>query len=129
MKIKLINDIYFCIPVVTNYDAITSNHSLAEKFENRYNDWRETLISGLNKVLPKKNGDNVALSYLILVVKEELKYYDDGYVIELKVFNTNTKVAVKKMGNEFKYLGSKYNSIPDLSIIFKSYEGVVLLVL
>lgn len=129
VKIKLINDIYFCIPVVTNYDAITSNHSLAEKFENRYNDWRETLISGLNKVLPKKNRDNVALSYLILVVKEELKYYDDGYVIELKVFNTNTKVAVKKMGNEFKYLGSKYNSIPDLSIIFKSYEGVVLLVL
>lgn len=62
-------------------------------------------------------------------VKEELKYYEDGFVVELKVFNTDTKVAVKKMGDEFKYLGSKYNSTPDLSIIFKSYEGALLLVL
>jgi len=62
-------------------------------------------------------------------VKEELKSYEDGFTIELKVFNTDTKVAVKKIGNRFKYLGSKYEVIPDLSIIFKSYEGAFLLVL
>lgn len=53
-------------------DAITSNNSLAEKFEKRYNDWRETLIFGLNKVLPKKKGDNSALSYLILALLDGL---------------------------------------------------------
>ncbi|HZJ68431.1 MAG TPA: hypothetical protein VFD28_00290, partial [Candidatus Eisenbacteria bacterium] len=40
-----------------------------------------------------------------------------------------TKVAVKKLGNEFKYLGSKDKSTADLSIIFKSYESALLLVL
>jgi len=71
----------------------------------------------------------VSCSKIEQVVKEELKYYDDGFVVELKVFNTDTKVAVKKMGNEFIYLGSKHNTTPDLSIIFKSYEGALLLVL
>lgn len=62
-------------------------------------------------------------------VKDELTYYEDGFIIELTVFNTETKVAVQKIGNEFKYLGSKYNVTPDLSIIFKSYEGALLMVL
>ena len=53
-------------------DAITANNLLAEKFEKQYNDWRETLIFGLNKVLPKKNGDNVALSYLVLALLDGL---------------------------------------------------------
>lgn len=61
-------------------DAITDNKSLAEKFEKRYNDWRGTLISGLNKVLPKKIGDNVALSYLILALL-------DGLIIQ-RMFGT-----------------------------------------
>lgn len=47
-------------------DSITTNNLLAEKFEKQYKTWRETLIFGLNKVLPKKNGDNIALSYLVL---------------------------------------------------------------
>lgn len=71
----------------------------------------------------------VACSRIEDTVKEELKYYDDGFTIELKVLNTDTKVAVKKMGKRFKYLGSKYELVPDLSIIFKSYEGAFLLVL
>ncbi len=61
-------------------DAITANSSLAEKFEKRYNDWRETLIFGIDKVLPKKNGDNVALSYLILALL-------DGLIIQ-RMFGT-----------------------------------------
>ena len=61
-------------------DAITDNSSLAEKFEKRYNEWRETLILGINKVRPKKNGDNVALSYLILALL-------DGLIIQ-KMFGT-----------------------------------------
>lgn len=71
----------------------------------------------------------VSCSKIEPAVKEELKFYEDDFVIELKVLNTDTKVAVKKMGNEFKYLGSKYELVPDLSIIFKSYEGAFLLVL
>ena len=71
----------------------------------------------------------VSCSKIERAVKEELKYYDDGFVVELKVFNTDTKVAVKKLGNEFKYLGSKDKSTADLSIIFKSYESALLLVL
>lgn len=71
----------------------------------------------------------VSCSKIEEAVKEELKFYEDGFVVELKVFNTDTKVAIMKMGNEFKYLGSKYNISPDLSIIFKSYEGALLLVL
>lgn len=61
-------------------DAITDNKSLAKKFENRYNDWRETLIFGLDKVLPKKNGENIALSYLILALL-------DGLIIQ-RMFGT-----------------------------------------
>lgn len=71
----------------------------------------------------------VSCSKIELAVQKELRSYEDGFVIELKVFNTDTKVAVQKMGNEFKYLGSKYNITPDLSVIFKSYEGALLLVL
>ncbi len=71
----------------------------------------------------------ISVSKIEQAVKEELRFYEDGFVLELKVFNTDTKVAVKKMGNEFKYLGSKYNITPDLSVIFKSYEGALLLVL
>lgn len=71
----------------------------------------------------------VSCSKIEHAVKEELKFYEDGFTIELKVFNTDTKVAVQKMGDEFKYIGSKYNTIPDLSVIFKSYEGALLLVL
>ena len=71
----------------------------------------------------------VSCSKIEDAVKEELEFYEDGFTIELKVFNTDTKVAVQKVGSEFKYLGSKYNLVPDLSIIFKSYEGAFLLVL
>lgn len=53
-------------------DAITANNLLAEKFEKQYNEWREMLMFGLNKVLPKKNGDNVALSYLVLALLDGL---------------------------------------------------------
>ncbi len=71
----------------------------------------------------------VSVSRIEESVKEELRFYEDGFILELKVFNSDTKVAVKKMGSEFKYLGSKYDSTPDLSVIFKSYEGALLLVL
>ena len=71
----------------------------------------------------------VSVSKIEEAVKEELRFYEEGFVLEMKVFNTDTKVAVKKMGNEFKYLGSKYDITPDISVIFKSYEGALLLVL
>ncbi len=71
----------------------------------------------------------VSCSKIEQAVKEELRFYEDGFLVELKVLNTDTKVAVRKMRNEFKYHGSKYNSPPDLSIIFKSYECALLLVL
>ena len=71
----------------------------------------------------------VSVSKIEQTVKDELRFYEDGFVLELIVFNTDTKVAVKKTGNEFKYLGSKYDIAPDLSVIFKSYEGALLLVL
>lgn len=71
----------------------------------------------------------VSCSEIEKAVQEELEFYEDGFTIELKVFNTDTKVAVEKIGNEFKYLGSKYSRTPDLSVIFKSYEGALLLVL
>lgn len=70
----------------------------------------------------------VSCSKIERAVKEELEFYEDGFVIELKVFHTDTKIAVQKTGNEFKYLGDKYNITPDLSIIFKSYEAALLLV-
>jgi hypothetical protein len=62
-------------------------------------------------------------------VQKELEFYEDGFIIELKVFNTDTKIAVEKVGDNFKYLGSKYNKAPDLSIAFKSYEAALLLIL
>ena len=71
----------------------------------------------------------VSCSKIESAVKEEIKAYDDGFVIELKVLNTDTKVGVEKMGSDFKYLGSKYDLSPDLTIIFKSYKGALLLVL
>ncbi len=46
----------------------------------------------------------VSVSKIEPAVKKELQFYEDGFVIELKVFITNTKVAVKKMG--FKFVGS-----------------------
>ena len=71
----------------------------------------------------------VSCSKIEKAVQEELKFYEDGFIIELKVFNTDTKVAVKKVDNRFKYLGSKNNKTPDLSVVFKSYEGALLLIL
>lgn len=71
----------------------------------------------------------VSVSKIEPAVKKELQFYEDGFVIELKVFRTDTKVAVKKMGQKFQYLGSNYKVKPDLSVIFKSYEGAFLLVL
>lgn len=71
----------------------------------------------------------VSVSKIEPAVTKELKFYDDNFVIELKVFRTNTKVAVKKLGTKFQYLGSKYKGKPDLSVIFKSYDGAFLLVL
>lgn len=61
-------------------DAITDNKSLAEKFEKRYKNWREMLTDGINKVLPKKNGNHEALSYLILALL-------DGLIIQ-RLFGT-----------------------------------------
>lgn len=71
----------------------------------------------------------VSCSKIEKAVQEEIEFYEDGFIIELKVFNTDTKVAVEKIGNRFKYLGSKNNRTPDLSVIFKSYEAALLLVL
>ena len=53
-------------------DAITANSTLVNKFEKRYSEWRETLILGIDKVLPKKNGNNAALSYLIVALLDGL---------------------------------------------------------
>lgn len=53
-------------------DAITSNTTLANKFEKRYNEWRETLVFGIDKVLPRKEGNNIALSFLILALLDGL---------------------------------------------------------
>ena len=53
-------------------DAITANNTLVNKFEKRYSEWRETLIFGIDKVLPKKNGNNAALSYLIVALLDGL---------------------------------------------------------
>ncbi len=71
----------------------------------------------------------VSCSKIEPAVQKELESFEDGYVIELKVFNTDTKVAVQKIDNQFNYLGSNYDRTPDLSVIFKSYEGALLLVL
>ncbi len=71
----------------------------------------------------------VSCSKIETEIQKELEFYDDGFIIELKIFNTNTKIAVEKLGDKFKYLGSKYMKTPDLSIIFKSYEGALLLIL
>ncbi len=62
-------------------------------------------------------------------IQKELEFYEDGFIIELKIFNSNRKVAVEKVGNKFIYLGSKYKKTPDLSIVFKSYESALLMVL
>ncbi len=70
----------------------------------------------------------VSCSRIEEAVKKELEVYEDGFTVELKVLNTDTKVAVKKMGSEFEYLGTTYDSQADLSIIFKSYEAAFLLV-
>ena len=71
----------------------------------------------------------VSSSKIEPAVKKELLSYKEAYVIELKVFNTDTKVAVQKVGTELKYLGSNYEIEPDLSVIFKSYESALMLVL
>ena len=71
----------------------------------------------------------VSSSKIESAVQDELLAFEDNFVIELKIFNTETKVAVQKLGNEFKYLGNKYNMAPDISVIFKSYEGALLLIL
>ena len=71
----------------------------------------------------------VSCSKIEPAVKKELMHYDDGFVIELSVLNTDSKIAVKKMGSEFKYLSNKYRQDPDLQVIFKSYKAASLLVL
>lgn len=71
----------------------------------------------------------VSCSKIEKAIQEEIQFYDDGFTIELKVYNTDTKVRIEKRGNHFRYLGSKYSSAADLSIIFKSYEAALLLVL
>ena len=70
----------------------------------------------------------VSCSKIEEAIKKELESYEDGFTVELKVLNTDTKVGVKKMGSEFVYLGNTYDSQADLSIIFKSYESAFLLV-
>lgn len=49
-----------------------TNSDLAEKFEKCYRDWRKTLEIGLDKVIPNSEGDNVALSYLVLATIDGL---------------------------------------------------------
>ena len=53
-------------------DAVTANGALKQKFTERYDDWRKTLVSGLNKVL--KNGDEAhdPLACLILATIDGL---------------------------------------------------------
>ena len=62
-------------------------------------------------------------------IQKELKNYKDGYSIELKVLNTDTKVALEKSDEGFNNLGSDYDNDTDLSIIFKSYKGALMLIL
>ncbi|MCF6466213.1 hypothetical protein [Clostridium sp. Cult2] len=71
----------------------------------------------------------VSCSKIEKMIQKELEFYEDGFTIELKVFNTDTKVAVEKVGDKLKYLGSKYTKTPDLSIAFKSYEAALLMIL
>ncbi len=71
----------------------------------------------------------VSCSKIEKAIQKELEFYEDSFIIELKVFNTDTQVAVEKVGNNFKYLGSNYNRAPDLSIAFKSYEAALMLIL
>lgn len=62
-------------------------------------------------------------------IQKELEHYEDGFLIELKVLNTDTKVAFEKRNEGFNYLGSKVDTTADLSIIFKSYDGALMLII
>ena len=53
-------------------DAKTTNGSLAEKFQERYRAWRETLEHGFDKVLPQNKDSNAFLAYLVLAAMDGL---------------------------------------------------------
>lgn len=52
--------------------AETTSNSLADKFKERYQDWRKTLELGMNKVLAQKPEQNRVLSFLIISVLDGL---------------------------------------------------------
>lgn len=56
-------------------------------------------------------------------IKEELEYYEDGFIIEFKVLNTESKVAVEVLNSQFRIINKKIYYEADISIIFKSYRG------
>ena len=53
-------------------DAGTANSSLKQKFIERYEDWRKTLVFGLNKVFKTIDAGNESLAYLILAAIDGL---------------------------------------------------------
>ena len=53
-------------------DAGAANNVLKQKFTEQYEDWRNTLIYGLNKVLKNNDTPNDALAYLILAALDGL---------------------------------------------------------
>ena len=53
-------------------DAGTSNGALKQKFIERYEDWRKTLVFGISKVLHNDEETNTSLAYLILAAIDGL---------------------------------------------------------
>lgn len=53
-------------------DAGANNSVLAEKFKQRYTEWREALEYGLHKKLPHNAEHNKALSFLLLAILDGL---------------------------------------------------------
>lgn len=53
-------------------EATTSNDKLFNKIKERYEKWYEKIKFGLDKIITKSNGNNKALSYLILAALDGL---------------------------------------------------------
>ncbi|MGF3113140.1 hypothetical protein [Facklamia sp. P9177] len=62
-------------------------------------------------------------------IQKELGHYADGFLFELTVLNTSTKVFFEKRNDGFNYLGKHVDAPADLSIIFKSYRAAQMLIL
>ena len=53
-------------------EAGTANSMLKQKYAQRYEDWRKTLVFGLSKVLKNDDAENIPRSYLILAALDGL---------------------------------------------------------